>query len=541
MKKKSTNTEKITNQVIRSGVMQCVCAGMFISTLSYAKICKILSNCVSVIADDTDEENQNLKDSFTSVFLTRESENYSEPQRNSFNILSKLRRVDCSSSGDSVRLVLHNGYLDLADQAHNDFIAQASHYEQLDVLQHSRHTSFLLQPVFAKEQDDLIVSTTLQVYSDSSFVITTSVNIENMPASLLSENILNFPIIDPLVPLCTSVEHPKVWGYYDSTNVLTLNQIQHLWIEVLSNTLNCSTMTNSQSHVILYIFDSDCLPHDFENANPNRDYSRMIYQLLFAPVLSSNYPSEAAETSRLYEGNFILSSHSSIYSSTVPRTIVAVGKSRDGIIKQALAESDNLSSLSPKEAAKEIEHIYRCNAIDAVLPAIQIIARSQFYLEYIVHSCSETKFKTTKSLVKMREMIHFATIEYTRSSIVRYDTLRELIEFIMGRQKNRITPEQCSKIVDQFDSAVQFRASVATAKNEKYLSSVITLLTFIVSFSSIASGVEYMDEALHIFPIELQSKYIFWVALLIIGIFTVSAIVVYGIKKIVSLITQNQI
>lgn len=219
------------------------------------------------------------------------------------------------------------------------------------------------------------------------------------------------------------------------------------------------------------------------------------------------------------------------------------GKGHDQVIlygQTALIGIVGKKLVPSEEAAVIIERSYHRNVIDDVLPAIQIVARSQFYLEYIVNSCSETKFKTTKSLVKMREMVHFATVEYTRSSLVRYDSLRELIEFIMRRQKNRVTPEQCAKIVDQFDSAVQFRASISTAKNEKYLSSVITLLTFIVSFSSIAAGVEYMNNALHIFPEESKAEYYFWVALLIIAVITVSAVVIYGIRKIVSLITRSK-
>lgn len=118
--------------------------------------------------------------------------------------------------------------------------------------------------------------------------------------------------------------------------------------------------------------------------------------------------------------------------------------------------------------------------------------------------------------------------------MVKFFSLRELIEFIKGRQVIRTTESECEALVRNFENVVQFRETIKNSKMSKIQTTIVSLLTLIVSFGGIATVIQLVDKAFGVFDPSKADALIFWWTLGIESTLIVLVLILAGIIRRIS-------
>lgn len=160
--------------------------------------------------------------------------------------------------------------------------------------------------------------------------------------------------------------------------------------------------------------------------------------------------------------------------------------------------------------------VVRNSIIGAILPAVQIEMLSAYSTEKISKSCRNIEKKSLKSLMQIRRAAYDATLQYYDSHKVKYDSLRELTDFLSSRHI-RSSSENYEKIIEQFDRAIQFRENLSSSKRTRWLSFILTVFSIIGSLGQIITVLMAMRDGSVLFSPDTTKQEILQIAFIAWG------------------------
>lgn len=507
-----------TVDLLHDGIVQFVKAGQFDSKIPFATIIKKINESPLSIAFMIERDAKtvvDIKPAYWDCFSGHNNAD-EEPITNSKQLLHTKTKLFVSNEfrdGKSVlRIEVDNAYANSIEHELSSYISRLNSSNHYGAFSEIKHHSFLFAPILKPEPDCPIGAITeFTVFENGMFCITVTVEMQEIPVDQVCEDRCSAGVSNAIMPLCCVPEHHMKWGYFDSKATYDIKELADIWLFSIGSLFHNSFDISDESHRILYMLDFDGMLDDYDQVNPPNDYEWLIFRLLHAPINEFNKRPQEQRHQLFEAARFRMTSLLEVYTSTIYRTITAVGKDRRAITKLLLEEN---SGDLPDETTRRT--VVRNSIIGAILPAVQIEMLSAYSTEKISKSCRNIEKKSLKSLMQIRRAAYDATLQYYDSHKVKYDSLRELTDFLSSRHI-RSSSENYEKIIEQFDRAIQFRENLSSSKRTRWLSFILTVFSIIGSLGQIITVLMAMRDGSVLFSPDTTKQEILQIAFIAWG------------------------